>query len=47
MTGMAEAQRNQMEGFTTQLGRLMESDQQKLDALKLAVEEKLKGNPGR
>jgi DNA recombination protein RmuC len=42
MTGMAEAQRNQMEAFSNQLGNLITSNQEKLDALRTAVEEKLK-----
>src|SRR5205814_9071164 len=43
MSSMSEAQRTQMGSFSIQLGTLIESNQQKLDALKLAVEEKLKG----
>lgn len=42
MAGMAENQQKQMEVFSGQLGRLTESNQLKLDALKTAVEEKLK-----
>ena len=42
MAGMAEAQQQQMESFTTQLGKLTESNEKKLDGLKATVEEKLK-----
>ncbi|HYA03364.1 MAG TPA: DNA recombination protein RmuC [Syntrophobacteria bacterium] len=42
MTGMVEAQQKQMESFSGQLTRLTESNEQKLEGLKTAVEEKLK-----
>jgi DNA recombination protein RmuC len=42
MTGMAASQQKQMESFSGQLTRLTESNQQKLEGLKTAVEEKLK-----
>ena len=41
MTGMAESQHKQMESFSGQLVRLTESNQQKLDGLKTAVEARL------
>jgi len=41
MTGMAESQHKQMESFSGQLARLTESNAQRLDSLKTAVEEKL------
>jgi DNA recombination protein RmuC len=43
MRGMSEDQRAQIQVFAAQLGKLIESNEQKLDALKCAVEEKLKG----
>lgn len=43
MTGISDAQQKQMEAFSIQLGNLVESNATKLDALKLAVEERLKG----
>ena len=42
MNGMAQTQQKQLDGFSARLGMLIDSNQQKLDALKLAVEEKLK-----
>jgi DNA recombination protein RmuC len=41
MTGMSEVQRNQMESFSVQIVKLSETNQQKLDGLKTAVEQKL------
>ncbi len=41
MTGMGEAQQRQMESFSGELSKLTESNQQKLDGLKTAVEQKL------
>lgn len=41
MTGMSEIQRNQMESFSGQIVKLSETNQQKLDGLKTAVEQKL------
>jgi DNA recombination protein RmuC len=41
MTGMSEVQRNQMEAFSGQIVKLSETNQQKLDGLKTAVEQKL------
>lgn len=42
LTGMADSQQKQMASFSSQLTGLTESNQQKLDALKTAVEDKLK-----
>ena len=42
MTGMADSQQKQMASFSSQLTGLTESNQQKLDSLKTAVEDKLK-----
>jgi DNA recombination protein RmuC len=42
MTGMAESQHKQMESFSARLTRLTESNQQTLEGLKAAVEERLK-----
>lgn len=42
MTGMAESQRQQMESFSSRLAVLTESNQQRLDGLRSAVEDKLK-----
>jgi len=42
MNGMAEIQRGQMDAFSAQLGKLIETNQQKLEGLKLAVEQNLK-----
>jgi DNA recombination protein RmuC len=42
MTARADVQQKQMDGFSAQLGRLTESNEQKLDILKTAVEQKLK-----
>lgn len=42
MASMAEVQQKQMELFSLQLDKLTESNQQKLDGLRTAVEEKLK-----
>ena len=42
MSGMADIQRQQMDSFSSRLSTLTESNQQKLDGLKAAVEEKLK-----
>ena len=42
MTAMAETQNKQLAGFSEQLGKLTESNQQKLDGLKDTVEAKLK-----
>jgi DNA recombination protein RmuC len=42
MTSMAEGQHKQIETFAGQLGNLTESNQQRLEALRSAVEEKLK-----
>jgi DNA recombination protein RmuC len=42
MNGMAQTQQKQLDGFSAKLGMLIDSNQQKLDALKMAVEEKLK-----
>jgi DNA recombination protein RmuC len=41
MTGMAESQHKQMEHFTGQLARLTASNEQKLEGLRTAVEERL------
>jgi DNA recombination protein RmuC len=42
MTGMAEAQHKQFEGFTLQLATLTDSNQRKLEQFRLTIEEKLK-----
>jgi DNA recombination protein RmuC len=42
MTSMAEGQHKQLENFAGQLGNLTESNQQRLEALRAAVEAKLK-----
>lgn len=42
MNGMAEVQQKQLESFAGQLSKLTESNQQRLDCLRVAVEEKLK-----
>jgi DNA recombination protein RmuC len=42
MTGMAEAQHKQFEGFTVQLATLTDSNQRKLEQFRLTIEEKLK-----
>ncbi|WP_428941020.1 DNA recombination protein RmuC [Fontivita pretiosa] len=42
MSGMAENQRGQLDAFSAQLGKLIETNQQKLEGLKLAVEQNLK-----
>ncbi len=42
MSGMADLQRQQMDSFSSRLSTLTESNQEKLDGLKAAVEEKLK-----
>ncbi|HVO84918.1 MAG TPA: DNA recombination protein RmuC [Syntrophobacteria bacterium] len=41
MTGMAESQHKQMEHFSGQLARLTESNEQRLEGLRTAVEERL------
>ncbi len=42
MTGMSELQKGQMEAFAEKLGKLTESQEKKLDAIRTTVEEKLK-----
>lgn len=42
MTGISELQKKEMANFSAQLGKLTESNEQKLDSLRKAVEEKLK-----
>lgn len=42
MTGISDLQKKEMGTFTTQLGKLTESNEQKLDGVRKAVEEKLK-----
>ncbi len=41
MTGMSDVQQKQMEAFSGQIYKLSETNQQKLDGLKIAVEQKL------
>ncbi|MGA2448796.1 MAG: DNA recombination protein RmuC [Polyangiaceae bacterium] len=42
LASMADAQQKRMDGVATQLGKLTESNEQKLDTLKTTVEQKLK-----
>jgi hypothetical protein len=45
LTGISETQKKELETLTVQLARLTESNEQRLDMLRVAVEKKLEDSP--